>query len=131
MNERFDVVERARHIRQARESRHSFLPAALFGEPAWEMLLDLLISKQEGRPVALNSACIASGAPTTTAMRWVKFLQRAGLVEEQPDPKDRRRKFLVLTSLGERKVRAAVYGMQFAVYGSPPEDEIRLRHLDG
>jgi len=118
VSEVFDAVEGARRILLARERRRSALPAMIFGEPAWEMLLDLLVSKEEGRPVPLNSACIASGAPTTTAMRWVALLQTAGLVEQQPDPSDRRRKFLVLTQLGEESLKAAVRNLFAEIAGS-------------
>ncbi len=111
MSERCDAAELAKRIRLARERRRLFLPAAIFGEPAWEMLLDLLISKQEERAVALSSACIASGVPTTTAMRWIRTLQSAGLVEERPDPVDRRRRFLILTAMGEKQIRAAIREM--------------------
>lgn len=118
MSETFDAAEGARRILLAREKRRSVLPAAIFGEPAWEMLLDLLVSADEGRSVPLNSACIASGAPTTTAMRWVGLLQSAGLVEQRPDPSDRRRKLLVLTHLGEESLKAAVRDLLAEMAGS-------------
>ena len=41
----------------------------LFGEPAWDILLDLYIAAGEGKPVSVSSACIGSAAPATTGLR--------------------------------------------------------------
>lgn len=68
----------------------------LFGDPAWEMLLDLLLAKIEGRLVAVSSACIASGAPMSTALRLVRRLVAEGVLCRLPDEHDRRRHFLVI-----------------------------------
>ena len=68
----------------------------LFGDPAWEMLLDLLLAKIEGRRVSVSSACIASGAPMSTALRLVRRLVGEGVLCRLPDEHDRRRHFLVI-----------------------------------
>jgi len=69
----------------------------LFGDPAWEMLLDLLLAEFEGRKVSVTSACIASGAPMTTALRLVRRLVEQGILVRYPDESDRRREFLSLS----------------------------------
>jgi CheY-like chemotaxis protein len=69
---------------------------ALFGDPAWDMLLDLVIAKLEARHVSVSSACIASGAPTTTALRLVNRLVSESILCRIPDEKDGRRDFLVI-----------------------------------
>ena len=84
------------------------MPADLLGEPAWDVLLDLLVSQAEGRDVPLKSACIAAGVPATTAMRCLDALRRRGLVDDRPDPTDRRRTLLSLTDSGDASVRTAV-----------------------
>lgn len=68
----------------------------LFGDPAWEMLLDLLLAKIEERQVSVSSACIASGAPMSTALRLVRRLVSEGVLFRVPDEHDRRRNFLVI-----------------------------------
>ncbi|TCM35247.1 response regulator [Novosphingobium sp. ST904] len=68
----------------------------LFGDPAWEMLLDLLLAKIEGRRVSVSSACIASGAPMSTALRLVRRLVGEGVLCRLPDEQDRRRHFLII-----------------------------------
>ena len=68
----------------------------LFGDPAWEMLLDLLLAKVEGRQVSVSSACIASGAPMSTALRLVRRLVDDGVLRKLADETDRRRHFLAI-----------------------------------
>lgn len=68
----------------------------LFGDPAWEMLLDLLLARIENRRVSVSSACIASGAPMSTALRLVRRLVGENVLCRLPDEHDRRRHFLVI-----------------------------------
>ena len=64
---------------------------ALFGEPAWDMLIDLFIHQGEGKPVSTSSICIASGVPITTALRLLQRLCEVGLLIRAADPDDGRR----------------------------------------
>ncbi len=66
----------------------------LFGDPAWEILLDLLLAKLENRTVSVSSACIASGAPTTTALRLINRLIDENILYRVQDERDGRRNFL-------------------------------------
>lgn len=68
----------------------------LFGDPTWAMLLDLLLAKIEHRRVSVSSACIASGAPMSTALRLVRRLVDEGVLCRLPDEQDRRRHFLAI-----------------------------------
>ena len=72
--------------------------ADIFGEPAWDMLLDLYIALYEDKSVTVSNACLSSGTATTTGLRWVATLAERGLVERIPDPKDGRRFFVRLTA---------------------------------
>lgn len=81
----------ARQIAMARRARLSFLPSELLGEPVWDMLIDLFIAESEGRPVTVSSVCMASGAPTTTALRWLARMEDMGLIRRTGDRNDRRR----------------------------------------
>jgi len=68
----------------------------LFGDPTWAMLLDLLLAKIEQRQISVSSACIASGAPMSTALRLVRRLVGEEVLCRLPDEHDRRRHFLVI-----------------------------------
>lgn len=83
-----------RNMLKARQSRTRFLGADLFADPAWDMLLDLTAARAEHRRVSVTSLCIASGVPTTTALRWMKLLEQARLIQRVEDDTDRRRAFL-------------------------------------
>lgn len=75
----------------------------LFGEPGWDILLDLYIAEVDGKPVSVSSACIGSAAPPTTGLRWLGVLADQGLVDRQHDPQDQRR---VLVRLTEKAIAA-------------------------
>ncbi|XJJ70730.1 response regulator [Novosphingobium sp. BL-8A] len=85
-----------RDILRKEAKRREIGGGELFGDPAWEMLLDLLLAKIEGRLVAVSSACIASGAPMSTALRLVRRLVAEGVLCRLPDEHDRRRHFLAI-----------------------------------
>ncbi len=73
----------------------------LFGEPAWDILLDLFIAQGEGKTVSVSSACIGSAAPPTTGLRWLGVLADEGLVVREKDPEDNRRVLVRLTPTGQ------------------------------
>jgi hypothetical protein len=73
----------------------------LFGEPAWDILLDLYIAAGEGKPVSVSSACIGSAAPATTGLRWLGVLADEGLVVRENDAEDHRRVLVRLTPSGQ------------------------------
>jgi len=60
-------------------------------DPAWNMLLDLFIQRVEGKRVSVSSACVASAAPMTTALRYLDMLEERGLLARVPDLLDKRR----------------------------------------
>lgn len=74
--------------------------ADLFGEPAWDILLDLFIAHGEDKPVSVSSACIGSAAPATTGLRWLAVLADEGLILRESDPQDQRRVLVRLSPSG-------------------------------
>lgn len=86
-----------RRLLRLRRDRDRYFPAELFADPAWDMLLDLTAAQLEGKLVPVSSLCIAAAVPTTTALRWVRSLTEAGLLERQIDPTDARRNHIRLS----------------------------------
>lgn len=94
-------VELARQTYDDRRRRTKiFRSEDLFGEPAWDILLDLFIAAKERRRVSVTSACIGSAVPSTTALRWITILERQGLLMREADPGDARRVYVKLSARG-------------------------------
>ena len=86
-----------RRVLRVRRDRARFLPPELFADPAWDMLLDLTAARLEGKLMPVSSLCIAAAVPTTTALRWIRSLSDAGIIERRPDPFDARRSYVQLS----------------------------------
>lgn len=69
----------------------------LYGEPVWDILLDLYIHDSEARRVSVNSLCIGSGAAPTTALRYMTILIERGWIVRECDETDHRRTFVHLS----------------------------------
>lgn len=89
-----DVI--AAYLR-ARRSRESCFPEGMFADPAWDMLLDLFVAYAQGKRISVSSACIAAAVPSTTALRWMVFMESCALVEREKDCHDHRRVWVEIT----------------------------------
>lgn len=99
------ALELARQAyRDRRRRERLFAGADLFGEPAWDILLDLFIAAREGKRISITSACIGASAPPTTALRWLNILERHGLIEREGDTRDHRRSYVRLTAAGQERM---------------------------
>ena len=93
----------ARTLYQERQLRNKIFSAKIFGEPAWDMLLDLYASEAEGKLVSISSASLAAAVPGTTGLRHIQKLQAAGLISRKSSP-DRRVVHLNLTPAGQSEM---------------------------
>jgi hypothetical protein len=89
-----------REVIRARANRVKCFKADLFADPAWDMLLELYAAQLGSKKISVSSLCIAASVPATTALRWMNILEREGLVVRRSDPKDGRRTFVHLSSVG-------------------------------
>lgn len=96
-----ETLYEARRLRDATFGKD----ADLFGEPSWDILLDAAIMAAKGKRVSVTSACLASAAPSTTALRYISALEERGYLQSEADPLDGRRRFLHLTQKGKRVLR--------------------------
>ncbi|AUW56866.1 hypothetical protein C1T17_01030 [Sphingobium sp. SCG-1] len=94
-----------RDLLRARRLRDQFFGGELFADPAWDMILDLMAARLSGERVSVSSLCIAAAVPPTTALRWIRHLTQAGILERRPDTQDGRRVFIALSE----KTAAAVH----------------------
>lgn len=85
--------------------------ARLFGEPAWDLLLDLFVAWQEGKRISVSSASTAACVPPTTALRWIGYLVEGGIIQETADPSDGRRRLVELTPRAIEMMRTYLAGL--------------------
>lgn len=101
-----DVKRFIQSLMVSRQKRAEYLPPELFSDPVWDILLDLTVAYVDGRPIPVSSACIASGAPISTALRRIRELTDIGMIVRWQDPDDARRDMVSLTEDSMEKMRA-------------------------
>jgi hypothetical protein len=94
------LAQVAGRLRAAARRRRRHLSGEWFGEPAWEMLLELFIQFSGGARVSTKSLVIASGAADTTALRIMDRLEEAELIQRSPSQTDKRVTLVGLTRRG-------------------------------
>ncbi len=78
---------------------------ALFGEPGWDILLDLYIAQRRRMEIQVSSVCLDAGVPSTTILRWIARLEKEGLIYRIADNADARRRYVRLTEEGHQMMR--------------------------
>lgn len=101
------ALENARATLRRRLLRRQLIGAEeLFGEPAWEMLIDLFIHEGEGKLLSTSDLCVTSTIPMSSALRLVQKLCDAGLIDRFPDLMDARRSLVRLRPDTAHRLRA-------------------------
>jgi DNA-binding MarR family transcriptional regulator len=99
-NDREALVARARILFNSRQLRDRYFGKALFGEPAWDILLLLYIAEQSLGRLTATRLAEQIGTPLTTVVRWLNHLELEQFVERQDHPTDRRIMFIKLLAKG-------------------------------
>jgi hypothetical protein len=90
----------ARKALNDRRARAAFIGSEeIFGEPAWDILLDLFI-RQAAEHEDGSKAFAKASASESTAMRWLRVLEQTGLVGIEADPGSGQRCLVHLTPTG-------------------------------
>jgi DNA-binding MarR family transcriptional regulator len=91
----------ARAMFQSRRTRARLFPAAMFNEPAWDMLLAVYIA--DDAPTAAELAR-RTNTPLSTAMRWIIYLEVHRLIARESCADDRRAHVISLTDRGRSQL---------------------------
>ena len=83
----------------------------LFGEPGWDILLDLYIAERRRTDVQVSSVCLDAGVPSSTILRWLARLEREGLLYRVADTADARRRYVRLTDAGRALMSSVLLAM--------------------
>jgi DNA-binding MarR family transcriptional regulator len=100
------LVDHANVVLAERRMRRQFLPAELFHEPAWDMLLALFAARDDRMPMNIKALVSMSDAPVTTSQRWIEHLHKLKLIDRVIDPTDRRRVEISLSYAGDQQMKA-------------------------
>jgi DNA-binding MarR family transcriptional regulator len=93
------LLDRAESILRVRRARERLFCRAMFGEPAFDLLLCLYVqSGQKG--ISLTSLATPTGIPYSSAIRWIRYLADKGFVECAESRSDRRATSIQLTRSG-------------------------------
>jgi CheY-like chemotaxis protein len=88
-----------------RRLRREFPPLGELDDVAWDLLRELVRAEQAGERLSVSSLSMAAEqVSSSTAMRRVQDLARAGLIVRSQDPTDARRDFVMLAS----EIRATI-----------------------
>jgi DNA-binding MarR family transcriptional regulator len=95
------LVLLARKVFDLRHQRAKHLPASIFGEVAWDILLYLYVSHDLG---AANVGTLVreTGGSMTTILRWLAYLEREQLVASSAHPHDARIRRVEITEKGHQ-----------------------------
>lgn len=93
---RHELIQAGRDLLRLRALRNDILPAAMFGEPAWDILLALYCGLDGQHPSVTTLANLID-TPTTSVIRWINYLEDQRLVSRVPCPFDRRIALVELT----------------------------------
>lgn len=107
-----------------RRERHFAHLSCAFGEPIWDLMLDLFVAQRERRPISISSACLAANVPATTGLRWLQHMEINSIVVRVPDPVDRRRAYVRLADpvelAMERYIDETLFGQTGQAVQGPP-----------
>lgn len=109
-----DSAHRAQLIREFmsfRRKRDAMFPHLSGGDATWIVLLELYLAHIEQRSESISSLCVASGAPSTTALRYIRAMTDDGLLIRADDPDDGRRVFVALSPAGLARMEKLFDGL--------------------
>ena len=99
-----ELASLARIIFHSRRTRARHFKRAMFGEPAWDVLLLLYAADRSGSRQTLTKLAGSIEAPLSTVNRWIGYLEREQLVQREPHPTDRRVVFIGLLPKGRQSM---------------------------
>jgi DNA-binding MarR family transcriptional regulator len=102
------AVLMAKIVLEARTMRSRVFPAAMFSEPAWEILLVLYLTAGQLAPSELARR---TNVPPSTICRWLAYLEGHKLIAREACRHDRRARKVRLTDEASAKLHAIFAGV--------------------
>lgn len=111
---RDELILRARIVLNSRRRRTQYFNRAMFGEPAWEVLLALYITELSEGPQSIGRIADWIRAPLTTVARWIDYLEKERLISREAHPNDKRVIVIRLSEKGRELMDAYLDAMPWA-----------------
>ena len=83
-----------------RRRRAVHFSAELFSDPAWDILLHVMLAECRFQRMSISRLVRAAELPMATTIRWIARLVEEGLIVRREDMNDKRRVFIELSSRG-------------------------------
>jgi DNA-binding MarR family transcriptional regulator len=96
----------AKAILASRSHRRQRFGGIRFGEPAWDMILELYVASARGHAPNVSKLCAAGGRSMTTGLRHLEELEAAGYVRRQANDGDARSNLVVIQPTLRQAVEA-------------------------
>lgn len=74
------VASVAAAILEFRRVRHEILPAEMFAEPAWDLMLELFVADAKGYRLTGEDVCRRCNVAPGVLSRWLMYLSKSGFV---------------------------------------------------
>ena len=104
------LIQLAESIIEARRRRSEVFNPAMFGEPAWELLLTLFVMDRAGPRLTIGRLAQVAGTKLTTALRWLDYLEDQAFIQREQHPTDARTAFIELTDKAREALRVYLSG---------------------
>jgi DNA-binding MarR family transcriptional regulator len=99
---------RVQDLIQRQRARDALFGPGLFGDPTWDILLEIYRAELECRTTFPRELGRATGHPQTSVLRWVSRLEAAGIVFRENDGASSWRVRVALTPDGLAAMQEAV-----------------------
>lgn len=113
------LVSRARIIFQSRKARMRHFNRAMFGEPAWDMMLALYITDIDGSRLTASRLAELIEQPFSSVLRWIDYLEKERFIERKQHPTDKRVLQIRLLEKGRQTMEAYLSTAPFPLSGAP------------
>lgn len=94
------LIEQLNFSMQMRRTRKAHFGSAQLTGPTWDMMLDLMLAKTNGRELSASDLATGAGVPLSSGLRMIALLEQLDLAERFTDERDRRRSIVRLTDNG-------------------------------
>jgi hypothetical protein len=89
---------------ELRRTRERYFGSELFGEPAWDVMLELMLARIDARDVKASELRAFEGTPGAAARHYLEALLEARLVESFDNAENLTDSFLSLSSEAARRM---------------------------